>query len=115
MAPARPDPRRLRSPSPPRLAPPSPARGSPARRRGEPVLPGAPTPRGGGRGIPHHPRAYALPRRRTETRQTRPRPATRLEEPPPGAHPQRRQDQRQDITTAVARQVMVSAGTGNQG
>jgi len=50
-----------------------------------------------------------------QTWQTRPRTATRLKEPPPGTHPQRRQDQRQDITTAVARQVTVSAGPGNQG
>src|SRR6266702_138035 len=100
----------------PRPAPPRPpARRGPAPALGEAGPAGPAHPRPGAPGIPQHPRDHALPRRRTETRQTRPRTATGLEEPPPGAHPQRRQDQRQDITPAVARQATVSAGPGSQG
>jgi hypothetical protein len=42
--------------------------------------------------VPEHPRDPALPGRCAETRQTRPRPAARVEEPPPGTLPRRGQD-----------------------
>jgi hypothetical protein len=48
-----------------------------------------PDPRTGPAGIPGHPRHTARSHSRTETRQTRPRQTSRLEEPAPG-HPSRR-------------------------
>ena len=51
-----------------------------------PALPGRLDPRTGPAGIPGHPRHTARSHSRTETRQTRPRQTSRLEEPAPG-HP----------------------------
>ena len=52
-----------------------------------PAPPGRLTPARVRRGIPEHPRGPALPGRCAETRQTRTRPAARVEEPPPGTPP----------------------------
>jgi hypothetical protein len=62
-----------------------PGSGLPAR----PPDPGPGPPR-----VPQHPPGTALPGQRTETRQARPRPPARLEEPAPG-HPPRRGQNRQ--------------------
>ena len=51
-----------------------------------------PDPRTGPPRVPGHPRHTARSRQRTETRQTRPRPPARLQEPPPGHPPRRGQD-----------------------
>jgi len=56
-----------------------------------PAPPGRLTPRPGPPRIPEHPRDHGLPRRCAETRQARPRAAPRIEEPPPGPAPQRRE------------------------
>jgi type IV secretory pathway VirB10-like protein len=69
----------------------------PPRRRPSPALAAAlparpPDPRARPRRIPEHPPGPARTGQRTETRQTRPRPPARLEEPPPGHPPRRRQD-----------------------
>jgi hypothetical protein len=57
-----------------------------------------PDPRTGPAGIPGHPRHTARSHSRTETRQTRPRQTSRLEEPAPG-HPPRRGQGRIKKTT----------------
>ena len=57
-----------------------------------PAPPGRLTPRPGPPGIPEHPRDPAPPGRCTETRQTRPRPPARIEEPPPRTPPRRREN-----------------------
>jgi len=69
----------------------------PPRRRHPPALaaalPARPAhPRPGPPRVPRHPRDTALSRQRAETRQTRPRPPARQQEPPPGHPPRRRQD-----------------------
>src|ERR1035438_2040796 len=72
-------------PAPPRPAArrgPAPALGTARPARTADPGPGPPR-------VPEHPRDPALPDQRTETRQTRPRPAARIEEPPPGT-PSRR-------------------------
>ena len=67
-----------------------------SRRRPAPPLgrprPAGPAHPGPGRPrIPEHPRYHRLPSRCAETRQARPRTASRLEEPPPGRASRRRQ------------------------
>ena len=75
---------RLLCPAPPRPA----AGGGPAPALGTaPARPADPGP--GPPGVPEHPRDPALPGRRTETRQARPRAAARVEEPAPGTPPRR--------------------------
>src|ERR1035438_463032 len=72
-------------PAPPRPAArrgPAPALGTARPARTADPGPGPPR-------VPEHPRDPALPDQRTETRQPRPRPAARIEEPPPGT-PSRR-------------------------
>ena len=49
-------------------------------------------PRPGPERVPEHPPGAARSGRRAETRQTRPRPPARIEEPPPGHPPRRGQD-----------------------
>ncbi len=76
----------------PRPAPPRPQpRSRPATALGAPRAAGPAHPGQGAAGVPEHPREDHLSRRRTETRQTRPRAAARVEEPPAGHTSRRRQ------------------------
>ncbi len=96
-------------------SPATPSSAPPARRRPAPSL-GETGPAGTAHPRPSPPRISLpardshLPGRRAETRQTRPRTAPRLEKPPPSAHPQRRQDQHEDLTTALGTQPTISTG-----
>jgi len=67
-----------------------------ARRSGKEVVASLPArsahPRQGPPRVPEHPPDPPRTGSRTETRQTRPRPPVRIEEPPPGHPPRRRQD-----------------------
>ena len=56
-----------------------------------PAPPGRLTPARVSLGVPEHPRDPALPGRCTQTRQAWARPAARVEEPPPGTPPRRRE------------------------
>ena len=60
-----------------------------------PAQPGRLTPRPGQARISQHPREDHLPGRRTETRQARPRPPARVQEPPPSPASRRGQEPRQ--------------------
>ena len=69
-----------------------------------------PDPRTGPAGIPGHPRHTARSHSRTETRQTRPRQTSRLEEPAPG-HPSRRgQGRHQEDDTRKPRRARAAFG-----
>src|SRR5207342_1576095 len=77
--------------------------GPPSRRRPAPALAAAlparpPDPRPGPPRVPPHPPDAARSGRRAETRQARPRPPARLEEPPPGHPPRRRQNRQANRT-----------------